>query len=623
MYSGKTSISRLPVKTNLLEVPGTLTRDSRSRSRASSTSRVSGLATDGTPAFRRSKSSQSLYKTPQSVLRSARQRSTDRPKHKKKESRPLHDKKWQQQQIAKTQAYFQTVPGGCDILNKGTNLRPITLNMFVELTNLVLSNIDPCLNELRLANYTDLLPSYLNMLMYPGVVTVSMLKTANTMHSWPHVLGILSWLVEFEQLHNSPVEDIVFEIPDDAPPEFRTIKYCWGMVVDTFTAWNSKELDENLLMKNYEEGIKMIYDVPANEANNLQEKINKKGEYYSKVKEKVEERRNRLKASQEELDMMKTDIHKAKSIYSQQINYNNRINDVIVDSKNDIDRLKKEIEKLQKNNMQLTEKVAKQTMTRREREEHLSVIEDLKAKQTLVQNTRAHQQQISDEKDLKLSQLKRRLEQKTNAYNINLMKPTLTYPALKELSLPQDAFIRPDQISTKIQKKKALKTQLMQDHEDLVSKINILKTKVENKQKELDDLLVSKDKKKRTNEELKIKINNMQKMGHTQDRITQSKIEQRKDQIKELSNAVQNPDYKKLAPILETHVEQCKWWEKRMEENGKEFVDFFQSLENQTDNHISKLVGFRNKIDKNVNKTIDIFTNPKAKKDSEEFKKVT
>lgn len=76
-----------------------------------------------------------------------------------------------------TQHYFQQSPEGRQFLNKGISIKPITLKMFVQLTNVVLKNIDLNFAELTLSNYTELLPIHLDTLMYPGVVTASTLKT--------------------------------------------------------------------------------------------------------------------------------------------------------------------------------------------------------------------------------------------------------------------------------------------------------------------------------------------------------------------------------------------------------------------------------------------------------------
>jgi SMC interacting uncharacterized protein involved in chromosome segregation len=51
-------------------------------------------------------------------------------------------------------------------------------------------------NVITVTNYADEVPELAKTLGYPGSVKKSWLITANSSHSWPNVIGFVSWLVE-------------------------------------------------------------------------------------------------------------------------------------------------------------------------------------------------------------------------------------------------------------------------------------------------------------------------------------------------------------------------------------------------------------------------------------------
>lgn len=60
-------------------------------------------------------------------------------------------------------------------------------------------------DKLSMMNYVERIPTLLSMIKYPGPCTASVLKSANTLCSWPQVVAIMSWSM---QLHEWWIMDL-------------------------------------------------------------------------------------------------------------------------------------------------------------------------------------------------------------------------------------------------------------------------------------------------------------------------------------------------------------------------------------------------------------------------------
>ncbi|XP_063985443.1 kinetochore protein NDC80 homolog [Diachasmimorpha longicaudata] len=112
----------------------------------------------------------------------------------KKDTRPLNDKSYQNLMLSRIDNFFSDTQQSA-ILNPSGSLKPVSLKIFVNASDFLLKLFE-YKQKLSLTNYMEELPKIAKKLHYPGVMAKSWLKTANTMHSFPHVLGWLSWLVE-------------------------------------------------------------------------------------------------------------------------------------------------------------------------------------------------------------------------------------------------------------------------------------------------------------------------------------------------------------------------------------------------------------------------------------------
>ncbi|KAK6641014.1 hypothetical protein RUM44_012713 [Polyplax serrata] len=116
-----------------------------------------------------------------------------------KDPRNLQDKEFQKEATHLVQSYFQEK---CpEILINGSEIKPMTIKMFIAMINHlfdVLGILDKGVEPVRFAvsSYEKELPFWMKKLEYPGLITKAWLQTVNVPQYWPHVVGLLSWLVK-------------------------------------------------------------------------------------------------------------------------------------------------------------------------------------------------------------------------------------------------------------------------------------------------------------------------------------------------------------------------------------------------------------------------------------------
>ncbi|KDR07881.1 Kinetochore protein NDC80-like protein, partial [Zootermopsis nevadensis] len=65
-----------------------------------------------------------------------------------------------------------------------------------------------------MSNYADEIPHLTERLGFPGSVKKSWLITANSSHSWPNVIGLLSWLVDMVRTYRPEMLSMIMFPPE-------------------------------------------------------------------------------------------------------------------------------------------------------------------------------------------------------------------------------------------------------------------------------------------------------------------------------------------------------------------------------------------------------------------------
>jgi len=116
-----------------------------------------------------------------------------KPAGAKHDPRPLNDKNWMAACIRTVITYLTTHTYPFAISPK--TLQTPTGKEFAQLVQFLFAQFDPVLAK-SLGKIEDEVPQFLKRLNYPFTISKSALFAVGSPHSWPAVLGALTWLVE-------------------------------------------------------------------------------------------------------------------------------------------------------------------------------------------------------------------------------------------------------------------------------------------------------------------------------------------------------------------------------------------------------------------------------------------
>ncbi|RVE52587.1 hypothetical protein evm_002706 [Chilo suppressalis] len=112
-----------------------------------------------------------------------------------KDQRPLSNAGWQRAELARVQEAL-SARGGAEGGSMAL-IRPLTIARFVDVVGaLVAATAITRDTSLNTDNYVTKLPHLSKRLLYPGTVAKSWLKTVNTLHAFPHALGLIAYLLD-------------------------------------------------------------------------------------------------------------------------------------------------------------------------------------------------------------------------------------------------------------------------------------------------------------------------------------------------------------------------------------------------------------------------------------------
>ncbi|XP_072743523.1 uncharacterized protein Ndc80 [Anoplolepis gracilipes] len=209
----------------------------------------------------------------------------------RRDTRPLADKSYQMELLNKIDNFFH-VNQRSSMLNSNGSLKPITLNMFVEVSNFLLKFLD-IKEDLTTKTYIVEIPKYAKYLHYPGLISKSWLKTANVPHSWPNVLGWIGWLVEACQLKELAFNKYQLEtLPFVETEQAESPKMEFITMLECYKAWNDGESNEETkLLEKYQQDVmtqKGISKEDINQAHNELEENTLKLQIIEKESQEVD-----------------------------------------------------------------------------------------------------------------------------------------------------------------------------------------------------------------------------------------------------------------------------------------------------------------------------------------------
>ncbi|XP_058799510.1 uncharacterized protein LOC131668995 [Phymastichus coffea] len=431
------------------------------------------------------------------------------PKGTKKDIRPLSDKNYQNEMLHKIDNYFASI-GQSTILNSNGSIKPLTIKIFVDATNLLIALLD-MKQSLTAANYTEEIPKIAKKLHYPGLTNKSWLKTANTPHTLHHALGWICWLVELCEVKDLASEIFTLErLPiigndDEEKEKHRKI---FLVMIQCYKAWNDeKPEDEEMIMQEFfqEEALRRGISDDKHEQIRLEfEKVRanleKEQVKYNKVNEEVTE-------LQEILNNMKKDRTKQVDHIAEQQKYIEKTLKEIEQFSKESVMFAENIKKFEKQKEELSNTIKKQPMSVMERDE---IIKKCIEQQTYIQNFDTHLEEIKKEAyalDMRLVSSKTSLEKTIFAYNkalfMQLSDANVDY---KDFQMPETGVCESNFIKRLEEKKKLMSTFILEQSKELNKKMTQLEShnrEIEAMQTKRDTLSEKMEKKKAMEEKRK------------------------------------------------------------------------------------------------------------------------
>ena len=466
--------------------------------------------------------SRSRHAIPSSDGRNVRASSAERasalaPKGPKKDGRPLNDKNYQNEMLSKIDNYFHSI-GQSTILNSNGSIKPLTLKIFVEATNLLIKLLD-MKQSLTAANYVEEIPKIAKKLHYPGLMNKSWLKTANTMHSWPHAIGWICWLVELCEVKDLASEIFTLErlpIIGESEEEKENHRNTFFVMIQCYKAWNEEkpEEEERIIQQFFQEEAERR-GINAQRYEQIQSEYQKVEENLEKEEEKTNKTTEEINELQQTLNNMKEDQNKQKEHLIELQKYIEKTTKDIEQLEKDTVSFTKDIEQLERTKEELNGKIKQQPMSVTERDE---IVKACTEQQNYIQNFEAHLEEIKKEAyslDMRLVSSNTNLVKTILAYNqalfIQLSDANIN---IDELLMPENGICEADFLN-RLEAKKTLMNVFMQERsKELKKKTTLLEshnTEIEAMQTKRDALSEKVEKKKATEEkrkqELKVKEN--------------------------------------------------------------------------------------------------------------------
>ncbi|KAJ8984407.1 hypothetical protein NQ317_003990 [Molorchus minor] len=465
MFRRSNSSSNIPIpKVNLFGV-----KDTRGRKRSQSISRLSqrdscastsqlprasslDRKSSNVPGFSRTtprmgnKASSLQRTTPTSAL-SQRTRSIT-PLSCRKEHKTIQklssDKKWVAEQYAKVQYFIESSSlFDLNIINV-KSLKPPTINTFIYVTSVLLKEISRKINITK-ENYKEVILAQLKLFNYPGTLSNSVLKTVNTLHSWPQIIGMWSWLIDKVNLGRTfNVDEYTESLDHEDRWKFLFKENCWNLFVKRYCIFNNDQLNEEEIQRANDEYVKTlgeILEIDFDELNQIKEEVLEKRENKAKLEEEI----NQLKAEQlkmqSDIEELKRDTENFRETDAAE---EDELNNELLILQLNIKDLKDAKGVVKENVEELEEAIKTQPCTYQEKQHLLQQISELKDEIQVKKGKIERAQKIKNKFDRELASEYAKIQKLVIEWNRSLMEVSIINPELRKLLLREKMFDDPE-----------------------------------------------------------------------------------------------------------------------------------------------------------------------------------
>ncbi|CAH1108248.1 unnamed protein product [Psylliodes chrysocephalus] len=347
---------------------------------------------------------------------------------------------WVAQQYKKVQNYIsESEIFDLTVINP-SNIKPPSIKGFIYLVTTLLKQIYPNPKNITHENYKEEIVNKLKKLHYPGTMTISTLKSVNTMHCWAQVIGMCGWLIDKITLKITGFNDYSILPPEELHKyllqELSNAYFCQLCIM-----FNAEDPPEQLkeAEQKYKEDFMKILCVDAEEFHKnktefeqLEDKKARLTTYndnalqeYQAIKAKRNKLRNDLatleRSDEDELVGLETERDHFNSVYNK-----------LALMKNQLESRVELLNKRKRN----------QTYSYQEKIELLLKSENLKKEISLIKGRNEHAQNIKHKFDDTINEELLKLESKVIQWNRSLMEVCIKNPSLKKLLLKETGFYK-------------------------------------------------------------------------------------------------------------------------------------------------------------------------------------
>nr|XP_018901444.1 PREDICTED: kinetochore protein NDC80 homolog [Bemisia tabaci] len=359
-------------------------------------------------------------------------------KSSRRDMRPLSDKTFQQEAQRQVTQFFLRHPQGPLVLEKRTSIKPMTTAMFIDLVNILLQVFDETA-MVDQSDYITRLPTFTKRFGYRGKVEKSWLQTVNTPHAWPHVLGLLQWLVEVNELYEDfePMpafyQDFVEDQPTDGSEPAIDFKLFLPFLMKSFNAFQTKpnsEIEIARLEEQLLENIKEHEGVSVEEFDALQDEVKALDEELNSPENLAE--LAELEELKSQKQVLESDFKKLKDHKLGNNRYLADLNDKIGDIKSAREAQEKEIRELQQEIDQTKAEIEQQCVSVAKKEVMIQEMADLRREIAYQNGCLEEYSKIVYSEDLKVVGARQKLNAALLEYNKLVAMNTLDIPQLKK-----------------------------------------------------------------------------------------------------------------------------------------------------------------------------------------------
>ncbi|KAF7992362.1 hypothetical protein HCN44_001687 [Aphidius gifuensis] len=519
----------------------------------------------------------------------------------KKDTRNLTNKSTQEAMLNRIDEYFRKQEkldtSLSAVLNKNnSSFKPITLDSVVTATQFLCKKLDITTKPpLTKANYINELPKYGKNLKYPGNISKSWLITANTPHSYHHVLGWISWLVEIVDLKEKAVERFGKQIRD-LPRDnlFRAL-------LDLYVLWNHKKIKEEKLAENqylqtvaeYSNATTEIFDNAQKEFDDVANKKRTIKDNAAKISYELDEITKKLEALKNDEDKQLQYIDEQEKC---KIKYGNDSKSYEIEMK-EIDI---ESKKITNENNQLIDEIKKQPMNAQQR--------DVKEQECIswrnfLKNIDEHLEELTKEiykLDMNFSKSQTDLSKALFIFNRSIVcgiPENIMGKKLSELQMPEKITFEQNAKDLLKEKRKVIdevKNQMMIEYDKTMLSFNNLTNEHEKLQDKLESIRRDKNELDAKNSEIKNSIKQCKIQGQEDEIKIRNQIIKLKDDIQKIKQSMPNIDT--LSDELQEVQDQVEARSKKklfLEQSG---LRFFGRLHSMLSNHHNDILNIMSKL---------------------------